>query len=426
MTKIDGSGPYPSFSSGKTEAEYTYLVTLMDSFTNGFPTEFVPTAPTEGIDSDQPRASHNEIVFNSPNPENGEKRARWLASIQKLGSFAKKHPFLTVAFVIALCLVVGTAFLTIQALLGHTTISIFRAHPEIGGALTFMTLYYSVYLINLCRRASLKDELEAKIQSHNQLTNDLSQNRETNITKLKEEFQNKISISNTERFEKEEELHSLYDLDKEVCKQAQASLERIKTYKEGLTRLINAPKMTLERKNHLQRLIKAAEQAIESATQNLAKKFPTRRLPLPPAFDLEETHITLPQTESNTMAENQSKQKTLLNKLNTTFESLITYVQKNPGSVAMFAVGMGMFVLSGAAIYYYLQGASTVYFFGTLSLTTLVPMTLYGISLIYEGYNNTTINELTENLKKIDKGSALRQKALQDEQRRLEKIKKRP
>lgn len=110
------------------------------------------------------------------------------------------------------------------------------------------------------------------------------------------------------------------------------------------------------------------------------------------------------------MEKNQLLQRGIAEKLGEFFSSIGSAIKSNPASKGYYALGFAILALAGFGLYLWLNGYSDVYFFGMLSLPTLVPMAIYGLSLMYEGWNNSSINEQKKALEKIneEKGSRLK------------------
>jgi hypothetical protein len=355
---------------------------------------------------------------------NEAKRAGLLSKMQSLGTFAKQHPWLTAGFLVAMILVICTAYFTVEALLGHTTVNLFMVHPEIGGGLSFMGIYYSVYLINMCRRAKVKDDLEARVQAHNQLNDELGKSKSADVKILTAEMNRGVSDMKKTLMSTEMHLRRTFEDQKKRVENAQKNLTIIQAKKRSFEDLLVTKKnLSEEAKRQLIDAITTASQAIEAGARLvLTKVASAESRPEIPFLVLETGEISFPPLQTEEMKNNQEKQKRAVGKIKTALEGLQAYLIQNPASRMMWITGLAMCLLAGVALAFYFRGATSIYFFGELSLAAIVSMVIYGVSLIYEAYNNTTIERLKDELKKIEITNEQRRQSIQNELEKLDSI----
>jgi hypothetical protein len=384
-----------------------------------------------------PQAMSDEIIerdvinTETPVPQNVAKRGALLQKMQQLGQFAAKHPFLTVGFVIALLLVACTSYLGLHALLGHATVSILEAEVAVGGGTVFMTLYNAVYLINLCRRAKLKDDLKARAKINNQNIDQDLKNKQKDLQRLENQIDSIKKDTIRTSIEQEKINREAHEATYKRLKEAEENLRKIEEYKTDMHGLIHKRP---EGQEETAEAIRAAIQKIENKITDGAKllvatalveseKFP-KEIPKEPKeskFDLN-TKIIWPSGITSKMKKNQLKVLTLKQKLGKNINALATTLKNNPVSSALLMAGVVMFALSGVALYFYLGGATSLYFFGAIDLMSIVPMAIYGLSLIFEGYNSFTIQSLENKMREDKKRGDEQMRALEEERARLNGI----
>lgn len=437
MSKTGGTGDafrireykaYPE-APGETTLSLADAKKLLEDFSQGMRPLTDPIEPVSGTDPASARKkllSTTDVDLSTPpQPVNAAKRSGLRASMEKLGTFAKNHPWLTAGLVFATLMVGVTAYLTVQAFLGHDTISILGAHPEIGGGLTFMMVYYTVYLINLCRRSALKDDLEARIHEHNKFIDELSQAKDVDLEALGKRMNAEIMKLGVTFLEIEQQQSATQEVLQQQFDKAKLAHENIKNLQQGLLRLYREQGTTMPEGTRVvvEQTMDQLSLAIRDGARMAALEFPSRAsTPVIPTIEILPSTIVIPPLQTETMKANAEKLLSFREKIQSLLAGAGTTLKQSPGSMALFVGGLGMCVLSGVAIFFYLHGATNLYFFGSLSLMSIVPMGIYGISLIYEGYNNATIGSLQRDLEEIERNGAARKEALDNEQKRLERI----
>lgn len=370
-------------------------------------------------------SSHVDVDLSETIPtENLQKRSELQVKMKNLAHFAKNHPFLTSGFMIALLLVGISAYFTINSLLGHTSFSILGAHPAIGGGITFMTLYYSIYLINLCRRAAIKDELASRLKAHEELSEELMKSEKVDLRSLTE----KINLNIQNFHESQRTIESNLRANAQIVKQhyttQMEALEKLKADQKKLEQLIekDTKKMPKETQKILLGALNQTTNAIREGSLLLTKapSFPS----LEEIPQLSQLEIEFPDEPTPNMKENQKKQQALKGKFEIAFSENVAFIKKNPSGITFFVAGLMMCAFSGIALAFYLHGSSSIFFFGSISLTTLLPISTYGLNLLYEARNSSRINELKSQLKEIQEINAKRKEDLQAERKQLDEIRK--
>jgi hypothetical protein len=324
-------------------------------------------------------------------------------------------------------LVACTCYVTVHSLLGHTAISIFQAHPELSGALTFMSIYYSVYLINLCRKAKIRDDLEARVHAHRQFTNELMRGSKIDITAQTQAMNRNIQDIGKRLITTENNLRKTHDRVEKRWAEAKSVREKIEEYKKGLLQLYRqhgefAPQQKQEMPETA--FVNAAN-VIREGAQFFTSQFPSvEEIPKIPQLEFLEAKTLIPFDETEEMKQNQLKQGALLKTMEATLDAIGPFLKKHPFSTTLLIGGLAMCILSGLALDFYFHGATNMYFFGALSITAILPMMMYGLSLVYEGYNSAIINGLEEELREIDENSRVKMQAIEQDLERLDNIKK--
>ncbi len=346
---------------------------------------------------------------------------RMSRGLNRAAEFVRKHPWLSAGMVVAILLFIATSYLTVSALMGHTSIAIFHAHPEIGAGIAFMTLYYGVYLLNMSRRAALKDDLEKRIEAHNEFKNKLISRRELNIQEIVEDMNDEIGETNRSLQLIQKEMHLAHQEVKLQYDKANAVLNRVKEYQQTLITLLRENLPTAQKEDVMEALERASA-AVRSGGDTLVFPEMETELPLVPVMKIVSEHIEIPDTVTENMEENARKARSMGQKFKGLFTGMNKFMSENPGSASLVISGLAMCVLAGVASYFWLHGMSNMYFFGSLSAMTIAPMFIYGLSMVYEGYNSGVINDLRRQLNRIDEDNEKRNEALDQERERLNKI----
>jgi len=431
MSQIEGGGglrvSWHRPVSDTAFAEPLGTKQTLEEFTNTQQPFTVPPTPALFIDGMQATRQTTQKIMaliGNPSVENAVKREAILDKMQPLVAFAKRHPFLTAGFLIALILVLCTTYLTIQALLGHTSITLFMAHPEIGAGLSFMGIYYSVYLINLCRRAKMSDDLAARVLEHHKFHEEANKAKSRDITQLTTTMNSAILDMAQKMVATDLNLKEALVDKKNRIEALQNNLTSIKEKRQKLQDLlVSRSDLSPESQKSLRESIEAASVAIEEGSRQIAFKISiAEELPELPFLELETGELTLPLTQTEEMKSNQSKQKRLAQKLYKHIADTAHLLNQYPGTKAMWGVGIAMCLLAGVGLYFYFHGATNLYFFGTLSVASVVSMMFYGINLLYEGYNHATIKRLSEELKQMEKTNHERRSLMSLELQQLDMI----
>lgn len=325
--------------------------------------------------------------------------------LQKLGKvfyniwlFAKKHPFYTAGFILGLGLLALSAPLLVSVLSNQLGISILKAQVAVGLVTVGMAFYYAVFLINMARRHAFKDELEAAIDRHQKLGEQ--------ILKLLSEEQLKKSAEKLEA--------KARDLERENLKQARDTRAKIEEIQSQILDLKEAQENVRAAQQKLKpsitkgfskeipeaiqlHCISAYDQAQEALKEGIALAAHPELLPLEEQEIFGE-EITIPSAATAQMVKNQGYLSKLTKALVHLPGDLKTFIKNNPGSTVLIFTGLFLTIAAGVGLYFWLEGVTEVYLIGSLSLSTLLPLTMYGLSLMYEGYNSSTINKLTASL----------------------------
>jgi hypothetical protein len=402
---------------------------ILESFTQGHrPPDSLPEPTGTIVDDIQARQESIKNILQLEQEikaAHASKRAGLMEKMQKIGTFAANHPFLSMGFLVGLLMVAVTGYLTFEALLGHQTIALFHMHPELGGGLTFMMIYYSIYLISLCRQAAIKDEETARIKMHEEFRKELTKSRTHNLKDLASRMNIKTFKLAEDYLAMEQDIQKTRSIINQELDTARKSLQEIKEYQKSIFQLIEAhaykmPTATAE--SVAVTFIKMCA-IIRSGEEELLANLP-EITKVPGILKLEFEDNLLDFSEKNEMSDNVKKLARFKKAMTSFFKNIRLYLKNNPGSVSLMAGGLLMCILTGLAFYFYAKGASDIYFFGELSLVTIAPMAIYGFSLIYEGYSNSSITSLQQKLKELEQEDVKEIRELTEELNRLENIKK--
>ncbi len=310
-----------------------------------------------------------------------------LAVIERMGNkfnemteFMGSHPWLSAGMVIAVLLFLATSYLTVSALMGHTTLTLFNAHPQIGAGVAGMTLVSSISLINMCRHAAINDKSTKLIEQSN--------------------------FEETEDVEKRA-LRSQAKLNKrhtEFQKNQAKTLEELKAIREALGKY----------KDSYEQKFKADLETITSSIEILEAQAPLAE----PKFEVDLAPI---QTES--MKENKEIAQSIVKSTESLFSKIATYTLENPAAATLFVIAAGMLALTGVGTILFLHGMTHAYFLGTLTSTTLVPMLIYALTMVYEGHNSYVINQRTQELALSESQTEERRRLHLAQQERVEWVK---
>jgi hypothetical protein len=360
-----------------------------------------------------------------PLPANQVKQAAVKGSLQKLASFANNHPWLTIGFTLAILLLAGAAYLTVQNFLGHETLTIFQAHPVLGLSVIGMLVFYTAYLINMCKRAAMKDALEAKIEAQNKFTQELAKTKELDMEQLVKK-KNAHILTLGRQFVETEKIHQeqykALAKRRDDVKQTVENIEKCQTWLIGALVKLGQTMSTRDIEK-TQSTLTQATLAIDRGGRLLNATFPEKTAaPLIPQLELLPSSVTFPPIPTEAMEKNKQKLLTLGEKLKNLLDGMGSTLKESPGTVLLLAGGVLMCLLAGVAIGFYLHGFTNLYFFGTLSLTAILPLAIYGLSMIYEGYNRATILKLEKDLENLEKNTQERTAALATQEQRIERI----
>lgn len=322
-------------------------------------------APPPSLGTDAPNTHEICLDPAHENLENVRANERMETRFDQTLALAKKHPWLTTALVAALFLFVACSYVTVQALLGHTTISLFHAHPELGAGMCFMTLYYGVYLLNLAKRARLKDELEYKIATLPAREAELRAELNAKFTRAKET------------------LHELHNYSNQLI----AARSTLAT--DGFDELIGRAQNTV-----VEGFTLIGREADETQGVELNLSFPE-------------------------MERNLELSRSIGSKCLNLVKETGSFMRENPKAALMIFGGLLMCGLGGVALYHWSSGMTNAYFLGGLSLLTIMPMLGYGVCMLYEGYNRAELNKLERLEREMERATEIARSALTREHKRI-------
>lgn len=305
-------------------------------------------------------------------------------------SFARAHPILTGGIIVGVILLLVGVGIAVHALLGHATLTVMHQQVALGGGIAIMAIYYGVCVINMARRTALKEEAQKQLELAENLREEVSERSQKNIEDVIDRLNRRI-----EELEKQK----IQDYN-----QAVAIRNEIKNYRNQLLKVIEKelPKTRLP---FVQNALNLANGILQAPNLLLD---PTQ--PQTPFV----TEITIPDAPTKEMEKNSKTAE----QMQGTFSKLLNFVKENPSSVLLMVGGLAIAALGGYGAFLYLHGATSLYFFGALSVTTIAPFIIYGLSLAYEGYFNSETNRINkqlealrtkdmENLRKITEGEEI-------------------
>lgn len=356
-------------------------------------------------------------TISTPNPENEVKKGRIREAFSNLGQFIKNHPFYTVGLIVGLILVVGAAHFLATSLAGHFNISIFNAHIIVGGGVVFMAIYYGVYLINMARRASVKDDLEAQVEAHNKLVKHIFTSQDHDLQQHVLGLNRNISLAAEGNLKLREEAKRQEASLIQTLQASESSLAHMVRTQRALLLSVTANQPQETRDALLQGLDKLTKDISEGAA--LLNSRSDEALPLIPFLKIETQQGEIPDQVTDAMEDNQLKLCSMGERFVALLEDIGNFVVNNPGSTFLIFSGFLMTLAAGVGVYFWFHGATNLFFIGSLSILTLAPMVIYGFSFIYEGYLSGLINDLRRKVKQIEQDNEKRIAFLEDEQRRL-------
>ncbi|MEZ5315123.1 MAG: hypothetical protein R3E91_02795 [Chlamydiales bacterium] len=374
------------------------------------------------------------LVLNHQNPTKKQ-----MSLIQRMGEkfnsliqFTKKHPWLMTGIAIAVLLFIITTYLAISAAFGHKTIYIFKASPELGIGMAFMTLYYGVYLINMCRRVIVKDNLEQQIHSiqkkidlRGDFTTKIIENYYLNKKKIVKKFKylnKKIENTHTASLNIRQKTRLAHEKLRQEYQKANKTLDKIKHYQKTLEDLL--PDHSPNTKNSIKKVLKKLSKSLQDCPTELS--FPELPEELPEIPLLTVNSETISSGDSGDFEliaeENVKKAQSIGKCFHLLLQNIKIFIKENPGSFALIIVGLAICLLAGVATSFWLHGVSSIYLFGSLTIMTIIPMFMYGLSLIYEGHNSRTINNLKRTIENVKNHDIKREGMLRKEKEKLDKI----
>lgn len=379
---------------------------VLDDFHSGKPLSTLQK-PQELIDVVNARKvmlSKTMAVLKEPDKKNISSMERLGNGFNRVTRFAWNHPWLTAGIVIALLLFLATSYLTVSALMGHTSIAILGAHPELGASIAAMTLYYGVYLVNMARRAALKDDLEKGIEAQNALRKKIVDEPDTNISTLVADMNKEISKINDHFAKIKDDTTHAHGVLKNQYDKANRSLKKIQAYQKQL-----GDQLPEEAKSLLRQ------------TELVCPILPETALQIK-SLDVDTDVIEFPDFVTDAMEKRIRKGRSLGKKFTDFFKETGSFMTKNPGSTTLIFGGVAICLLGGVGAFFWLHGYSGIYFYGSLSAMTILPILIYGGSLVYEGYNSGTINDLRKKLLKMEENKNEIEEAIEREKNRLDEI----
>lgn len=356
-------------------------------------------------------------TVSNPNPENQAKKGRIREAFSNLGQFIKNHPFYTIGLIVGLILVVGAAHFLATSLAGQFNISIFNAHIIVGGGVVFMAIYYGVYLINMARRAAVKDDLEAQVEAHNKLIKHIFTSQDRNLQQHVQQLNHDISVATKEHLKLHEEAKKQETSLRKTLQASESSLDQMVKIQKTLLLSVTANQPTETKELITRGLEKLTEGISEGAA--LLNSRADEAMPLIPFLKIETQQGEIPDQVTDAMEENQLKLRSMGERFLILLQDIGNFVVDNPGSSFLIFSGLLMTLAAGIGVYFWFHGATNLFFIGSLSILTLAPMVIYGFSFIYEGYLSGVINDLRRKVKKIEQDNQKRIESLDEEQNRL-------
>lgn len=353
-------------------------------------------------------------------------------------SFVKKHPFLAGGMVLGV-LLLFCAFPTLASSFAQITgVTLFHAQLTIGLGLGLMIFYYGIYLINLARRAAVKDELESKLESIQSNQSSLGKTTsEEEMNKIVKDISSQAQTLKTEMLEEVENRKSKQDNLEKTLYQMTSQSELLKTKQtlESLLEGIGFKNLPIEKQTEIKILFKQISDQVTSGAHALTKERPlfvnesetpikSEQFFLEPVFEAPQlpNEMTLSPPSSATQAERKVMQATIKSKLGDLISSIGTFAKEKPASFALIVLGVIFTLVAIPALVYWMHGFTSVYLLGTLTLAGVIQFIVYGVSLIYEGYNSGMIDQINKDLLKIEEDGKQRKEELQKMESQVERI----
>lgn len=176
MTSVGRSGEIPEFQS----AEIIYPHGEIANFQSGKPIDGPPPPPTN---FSQPEAS-SQVLINTtisiPDDYENNQNQSLLKSIKELfgplTAFIKEHPWLTLAFVVGVVLILASFPILGGAIAGITSFSIIGVHLALTIPYSVMIYAFGVSLINVARGGALQKVHEKQIEIQERKMQDFLRN----------------------------------------------------------------------------------------------------------------------------------------------------------------------------------------------------------------------------------------------------------
>ena len=385
--------------------------------------------PAENLNPEKAKAqilNKSNLVIESEKipPQRKDLLAKLQKSSSELADFAKKHPFLTAGFVLGI-IFLFCAFPTLASVLAHESgITLFHAQLAVGMGLVMMTIYYGVYLINLARRAALKDDLEARVEL-------LTRREESLLSgEADQEFGAKV-IQDAKKIgevgqQKIDALRQQYQESERTILNAEKNRDRLIETQKKLQAHINSvffPQLPQEMQDSARRLNESFSNEIRNGAKHLASFEP---MILTPELVLEIPEAPTPKQIANQQIQQQMGEhmKGFFDTLGGYLGSFVSMVKENPISMLIGLVGTVFTLLAIPALTYWLSGYQSVYLIGSLGLLGAFQFVIYGLSLIYESYNSAMIEKLKKELKSLEETTNAHEEKILQAKEALEKIQK--
>lgn len=415
LGKISGQSPLPQHSFFTSLNQKGFVQQFLER--PDLPISNLPS-PEETVDFQHAKnqITSADVITLPKEVKNGKNKAIQKRVEEKsldLLKFAKNHPFLTAGFILGIIFVlcsfpfIGLSFAHIGGLA--------MLHTKIGLSMGLAAFFYGIYLINLARRASIKDDLEAKLQAQKQLRESLIQDSSTlNVKKHIQEISaaaKGIETKTRERITTLKRQHTV------IKASLTKSSEEEQFFQQSIQTLQNLMQST-----HFSHLPSGLQENAKKCLKNAQIEFETGQVAIwdlvqekkEGGWEIEEmpepqfilptlpAEIEIPKELSDTQKKNQLVKKTISQKMAQLVNSAQMLAKDNPGSVALMVVGIITTLIAIPALAYWLRGYQSIYIIGSLSLAGIFQFVIYGVSLIYEGHNSIIIKRLSEELEKIE------------------------
>ncbi len=344
--------------------------------------------------------SHVSMNFSTPPQKNLTNYEGVKLALGNALKFAKEHPFLAAGFILGAILIV-ISFPTLSMALAHTAqITLGHAEITVGLGLGAMFLTYGVTVINMARKAALKDELEAEIKkqpvSRSSSLTDLKTMAETEKLRILREAK-KISDESSSSIS---ELSTLNEEMKAKQREQEKSLKELKDLQQKLLETISQDVFKSvsaeQERNEMLKLLKNVGEEIEKGSELILEKIGEEQFPAIEDF------ILIPSSPSQEQEKNREIQQNIKTGLSALLPSMKTYLKEHPFSVGITVSGVFFVLLAIPMVIFLFKGDSSVVFLGSLSAAGAAQIFMYGASLVYEGYNSLRIETLKKDLKKLE------------------------